>query len=259
MADRPTKPLVVIVGPTASGKTALALKLAEQFNGEIICADSRTIYKGMDIGTAKPTQAERQATAHHLLDIVEPDESFNVVEFQQQAFASIEDVLSRGKLPILVGGSGMYVDSVIFNYQFAQANAPRDSKNPRHLSADVPRQQLKLRDETLVLGMDIDADTLRARSESRTRAMVDDGLLQEVKTLSLRYGWDVPAMWSPAYRAFRGCIDGQKTLQQAIKDCVTYDAQLAKKQRTWFRRNNSIHWLSDPSIAVDLVTTFLNT
>lgn len=260
MADRPAKPLVVIVGPTASGKTALALDLARQFNGEIICADSRTVYKGMDIGTAKPTLAEQQAIPHHLLDVVSPSESFNVVEFQRRATDCIAEILQRDRLPILVGGSGMYIDAVIFNYDFAHADAKRDPQNPRHLSPDVPRQNLQLRKETLVLGMDVEPDVLRKRSLQRTKAMVKDGLLDELNTLSKLYGWDdVPAMWSPAYRAFRGCIEGYKTLEEATADCVMYDSQLAKKQRTWFRRNNSIHWISDPSKAVDLVTTFLNT
>src|SRR5687767_5549731 len=112
-------PLVVIVGETASGKTALAVKLAQQFNGEIIAADSRTIYKEMNIGTAKPSPEERKAVPHHLIDILYPNERFTVADFQRLANETITDILSRGKLPLLVGGSGLYIDSVIFNYSFA--------------------------------------------------------------------------------------------------------------------------------------------
>src|SRR5690554_3992440 len=103
-------PLVVIVGQTASGKSALAMHLARRFNGEIIAADSRTVYRDMDIGTAKPTPKDRAAVPHHLIDIVDPDESFNVADFQRLANAAIKDVARRGKLPILVGGTGLYVD-----------------------------------------------------------------------------------------------------------------------------------------------------
>ncbi|MCA9329373.1 tRNA dimethylallyltransferase [Candidatus Saccharibacteria bacterium] len=259
MAYSLAPPLIVIVGTTASGKTSLAIELAKKFNGEIICADSRTVYKEMNIGTAKPTLSEREEVVHHLLDIVSPNQKFNVAQFQELVFLTIEDVAIRGKLPILVGGSGMYIDSVIFNYRFAGSNAYRDSTNPRHLSPDVPRQELMLRDNTLIFGIDWPKDILVERSENRVRAMIKSGLLQESIMLSERYGWDIPAMRSPAYRSFRGYISGLKTMDKAIADCVVYDGQLARKQRTWFRRNNSIQWVNDPNIIVDLTTTFLNT
>ena len=114
------QPLVVIAGPTASGKSELAMKLAERFNGEIICADSRTIYKNMDIGTAKPTKLDQKAITHHLLDMIEPGELFSVYDFQQQAKAAINAIRSSGKLPIMVGGTGLYIDSVVFYYYFTQ-------------------------------------------------------------------------------------------------------------------------------------------
>ena len=110
--------LVVILGPTASGKSAMALELAQKFNGEIVCADSRTIYKGMDIGTAKPSIQEQQLVRHHLIDIVEPDRPFSAAQFKQAAQDAIAEIQSRGKLPFLVGGSGMYIDSVIYDYGF---------------------------------------------------------------------------------------------------------------------------------------------
>lgn len=251
-------PLVVIVGPTASGKTALAIELAKKFNGEIICADSRTIYRGMDIGTAAPTVPERQGIPHHLLGIIDPDQSFNVVRFKKIADEAVVDIQARGKLPILVGGSGLYIDAVIFGYDFATTYTERNPLNPRHLRRSVPRQTMRLRDNTLVVGMDVDPEVLRGRIRQRIRTMLEQGLLDEVKVLSTIYSWDLPAMQAPAYKAFHGYLDGTKTIEQASADLATYDAQLAKKQRTWFRRNNSIHWLSNPSDAVDLVTTLLN-
>ena len=117
-------PLVVIVGPTASGKTGLAIELAEKYNGEIICADSRTIYRGMDIGTAKPTLKERQGVVHWGLDLVEPGEAFSAADFKAYADDKIANIRSREKVPFLVGGTGLYIDAVIFNYQFGTTADP---------------------------------------------------------------------------------------------------------------------------------------
>jgi tRNA dimethylallyltransferase len=115
-------PLIVIVGPTASGKSALAMQLAERFGGEIICADSRTVYKGMDIGTAKPSAEDQARVPHHGLDLVEPGERFSAVDFKNYATQTIADIRARGKIPFLVGGTGLYVDAVIFDYHFGQAD-----------------------------------------------------------------------------------------------------------------------------------------
>ena len=111
-------PLVVITGPTASGKTGLALELAKKYDGEIICADSRTIYRGMDIGTAKPTTIERATVPHHGLDLVEPGERFTAHDFQRIANEAIGDIRKRGHVPFLVGGTGLYIDAVVREYQW---------------------------------------------------------------------------------------------------------------------------------------------
>lgn len=112
------KPLIVIVGPTASGKTATAISIAQRYDGEIICADSRTVYKGMDIGTAKPTLDEQTLVKHWGIDLVSPDQRYTVGMFQSYARDVIDDIYARGKRPILVGGTGLYVDSILFNYDF---------------------------------------------------------------------------------------------------------------------------------------------
>lgn len=122
--DGAVAPLIAIVGPTASGKTALALGIAERFAGEIICADSRTIYKGMNIGTAKPTAEERARVPHHCIDLIEPGETFSAADFKRCALAAIEDIRMRGKVSILVGGTGLYVDAVLFDYQFGEQADP---------------------------------------------------------------------------------------------------------------------------------------
>ena len=115
-------PLVVIVGPTASGKSATAMDVARAFNGEIICADSRTVYKGMDIGTAKPTAEDRAEVQHWGLDLVQPDERFTAADFKFYAQQKIAEIRARGHLPIVVGGTGLYVDGLIFDYQFSAAD-----------------------------------------------------------------------------------------------------------------------------------------
>lgn len=122
--------LLVIVGPTAVGKTSLSLELAERFNGEIISGDSMQVYKRMDIGTAKASIEEQQRVPHHLLDIKDPDESFSVAEFQERALEAIEGIQQRGKLPILVGGTGLYVKSVLYypQYSFSEANANSETR-----------------------------------------------------------------------------------------------------------------------------------
>src|SRR4051812_22066904 len=119
MASTQQKPeLLVIVGPTASGKSELALKVAQEFRGEIIAADSRTIYKGMDIGTAKPTKEEQQLAPHWGLDLVEPGQTFSVYQFKKYTEERIEEIKKRNKLPILVGGSGLYIDGILFGFEF---------------------------------------------------------------------------------------------------------------------------------------------
>jgi tRNA dimethylallyltransferase len=130
-------PLVVILGPTAVGKTAVAICLAEEFNGEIVSADSRQVYRGMDIGTAKPTPEERARVPHHLIDVVEPDEEFHLARFQRLARAAIDDILSRGKVPFLVGGTGQYIRAVVEGWRVPPV--PPDEELRRRLYAEAER------------------------------------------------------------------------------------------------------------------------
>jgi tRNA dimethylallyltransferase len=283
-------PLVVIVGQTASGKTALSLKLAHLFGGEIIAADSRTVYKGMDIGTAKPQADEMDGIPHHLIDVVEPDEPFNAREFQALARKAIDDIAGRRKLPMIVGGTGLYVDAVIYRFDLSgSAPDPRvraeleqysveqlqsrirerglvlpvNARNPRHLirtleRGNTPVSRHPLRPHTLVLGLSVEREQLAAKVTARVHAMVGQGLVGEVERLGKRYGWDTPALQAPAYKAFRGFVEGQITLEEAVRLFVQQDMQYAKRQKTWFSRNKDIHWISNLEEAVDIVTTFLN-
>lgn len=252
------KPLIVIVGETASGKSALAIELAGRFNGEIICADSRTVYKGLNIGTAKPTADERANVPHHLLDIVTPDQPFTAADFKRLANEAIDDITMRGKIPIMVGGTGLYIDSVLFNYSFAPAGAERDPKNPRHLSKSAQNSREGLRSNTLVIGLSLEREKLRERVSNRVNDMVQAGLVHELRGLAEKYGWDAPALQAPGYKAFRGYLKGEKTLDEAKALFISSDMNLAKRQRTWFKRNNSIHWANNREQAIELVTTFLS-
>jgi tRNA dimethylallyltransferase len=148
-----TKPkVVVIVGPTASGKTALGIEVAKRFNGEVISADSMQIYKDMDIGTAKPTVDEQKQAVHHLVDFVEPDQRYSVADFKRDAEAKIEEILAKGKLPIIVGGTGLYVNSLIYNIEFKEDVVDleyRKKLENRDISLD---DAIKAADEALTSG-----------------------------------------------------------------------------------------------------------
>jgi len=282
-------PLIVITGTTASGKTSLAIKVAQHCNGEIICADSRTVYRGMDIGTAKPSFQERKLVKHHLLDVVNPDQVFTVFDFKQRADALIKDIMSRGKTPILVGGSGLYIDAVVYDYKFRPVNEknrrkyehasieelqnyliarkislPENSRNKRHLlrlveTGQEPPNQRHLRNNTYIFGLFVSPAEQKERSHRRLEVMIKQGLIEEVRTLRKKYALTLPSMQAPAYKAFQTYIEKECTLEEAKELCLQYEAQLAKKQRTWFKRNKSIQWYDDPSKIVELSTTLLNT
>ena len=249
-------PLLVIVGETGSGKSELALKLAKQFNSEIICADSRTVYKGMDIGTAKPSKTDQKTTKHHLLDIVWPSQRFTVVDFKKLANEAIKDISNRAKLPILVGGTGLYVDSVIYDFKF-NSSSERNPLNPRHrLKNSSP--ETELRDNTLVIGLKNNKQDLEKRLTNRVEAMVSNGLVDEVRTLMKKYPSDSKALEGTSYKSFKKYLDGELEIDEAKRLFVSYDLALAKRQRTWFKRNKSIHWVDNGDDVVVLVTTFLN-
>ena len=133
--------LLVIIGPTAVGKTKLSIELAKRFNGEIISGDSMQVYKGMDIGTAKIKKQEMEGVPHYLLDIKEPDEPFSAAEFQKRANTCIEDIQDRGKLPIIVGGTGLYIQSVIYDYHFSEA--PSDPLYREKLEKQVKEEGIE--------------------------------------------------------------------------------------------------------------------
>ena len=287
MASRNLGPLVAIVGQTASGKTSFAIELAEYIGGEIICADSRTVYKNMDIGTAKPSLVEQKRVKHHLIDVVNPDENFSVSDFKQLAEAAMLDIQARKKIPILVGGSGLYIDSIIYDYKFREnVNSPEETSgmtieqmkdrilglglelpenhsNPRYLSRIIQTKQNSpsnrtLRENTIVVGLDIPAEILLANSINRTNIMIKNRLIDELRQLVDKYDFELNSFRAPSYKGLIGYINGDNDLQKSIQEIVNADLRLAKKQRTWFKRNKSIHWLNNPSEYVATTTTLLN-
>ncbi len=283
--------LIAVVGPTASGKTDLAIRLAEEFGGEIVCADSRTIYRGMDIGTAKPTARERARVPHHLLDIVDPNETLSAAAFKALAEEAIAGIAARGHVPILVGGSGLYIDAVLFDYQFPRMVDPAqraifetmsDDELREMLAAEAPvayervdlanrRRVLRavetagegrsrsdvLRAETLVLGLALNKEITQSRVAQRIEKMLDQGFIREVRTIGEKFGWDGEAMNVIGYRAFKYHVHGDKSLDEAKADFVRGDMALYKKQMTWFKRNPAIVWLENPNDVLELVRGFL--
>ncbi len=285
--------LIVIVGETASGKSALALDLAQKFDGEIICADSWTVRREVNIGTAKPTPEELKKVPHHLLDVVEPGEDFTAAVYKRLAVQAIKDITARGKLAIMVGGTGLYIDSVIYDYGFLEAGdrglrealnvlsndnlllkikeqglelGDIDTSNKRRLirlietNGAVPSRQ-ELRPGTLIIGLQTDRTTLEQRITQRVDKMIEAGLEEEVANLADRYGWDCEALKGVGYSQWKPYFLDSQTLPETRDKIIKATKDLAKRQRTWFKRNNSIQWHSTPinmEQVSDIVTTFLS-
>lgn len=283
--------LIVVCGPTACGKTALALDLAVRYNGEIVCADSRTIYRGMDIGTAKPSARERARVRHHLLDVVDPGERLSAAAFKELAEAAIIDVQVRGKVPFLVGGSGLYIDAVVFDYEFpgpaddelrVRLEGMTDEELLEMLAAEDPEAWARVdlanrrrviraietagqrvfkrhepRPSTLLLGVTLNKEIVQTRVEQRINKMLAEGFIDEVRAIGEHFGWDSEAMNVIGYREFKDMVLGTKTVDEGVQDCVRETMALYKKQVTWFKRNSHIRWVSSTEEADRLVREFL--
>ena len=272
--DENRLPLIVIIGPTASGKTSLAIQLAKKYRGEIICADSRTVYRGMNIGTAKPSLSERQRVSHWGLDLVDPGDSFSVSQFKDYARQKIKEIRSRGNIPFLVGGTGLYIDSVIFDFQFGakyskekRANLqemtiselqqycinhdvalPENSKNKRYLVRAIERAYEKPSgleaplNNTIVVGITTEKQLLRQRITDRAKKMFKDGVVEETIGLVNNTGWCNEAMTGNVYPIIKKLIEKEIDEDQAIQEFIVSDVNLVKRQLTWFRRNPFIEW-----------------
>ena len=269
-----TTPLVVIAGPTASGKTALAIRLAERYDGEIICADSRTIYKGMDIGTAKPSAEEQARVPHWGLDIVEPGERFTVADFKAYAERKIQEIRERDRIPFLVGGTGLYIDAVIFDFQLAPVpdktlrtqlslmdvedlqdyciknniSLPENKQNKRYLVRAIERKNISIMrrnvplDNTYVVGITTNRETLRTRIEHRSEQLFTNNVVEEATILGEKYGWNSEAMTGNIYPLVKKYVDTAITESELRRHFAVSDWRLAKRQMTWLRRNPYIAW-----------------
>ena len=284
-------PVVCVVGPTASGKTALAQALALALDGEVVSADSMQIYRGMDIGTGKLAPNER-LVPHHGFDLVDPGEPYSAALFQDYARACFRDIDARGKRAVLCGGTGLYVRAAIDAYEFPQGeqvgNAVREryariareqgarvlwellrERDPRSAAivppADVKRvvrafelledgtslaeQRAKLASipqlvPALFVGLAVDPAVLNERIDARVDAMLETGLVDEVKRL-LQSGFrrGVTAPQAIGYKEIVAALDGETTIEEAAERIKTATHRYAKRQRTWFRKDNRIQWI----------------
>jgi tRNA dimethylallyltransferase len=233
-------PLIAIIGPTASGKTALASSLAVTLGGELISADSRQVYRGMDIGTAK----ERNLPVpQHLIDIKDPEERMTVAEFQALAYKEINNIHAAGKIPFLVGGSGLYAEAVMSGYLFEESGKSTAS-HPRYTS--------------LKIGIAIEREELRKRVAARTSQWIEQGLLEEIKGLiqqGVSRDWIVSL--GMEYRYFTLYLEGALSLEEAITKTNISINQFIKRQYTWWRRHANVHWVEGETEAEALVKAFL--
>ena len=296
-----TLPVLVLLGATAVGKTALSLDVAESLNAEIINADSMQLYRGMDIGTAKVPMGERRGIPHHMLDVLDVTESANVADYQRAARSTIDDIHARGKHVVLVGGSGLFIQAVIEDLQFPGSEPsirqrleedadrlgtesmyrrlhdfdPAAAANilPNNLrriiralevleiTGSAPRTRLtKLPDvyQSVRVGLRRPREELATRIERRVNDMWEQGLVAEVAALETRGLRDgLTASKALGYAQVLNGLDGLCTMEQAALDTVSATRKFAKRQDSWFGRDQHISWLDAATASVDSVLDLL--
>ena len=287
--------LIAVVGTNASGKSGLGIALARKYGGEVVSADSRQVYTGLDLGSGKVTPEETQGVPHHLLDVCAPGTFFTMADFQRMAYAAIDDIMDRGKLPFLVGGTGLYIDAVCDGYvlsniepdlsyrreleklstqrlaQMLREAMPDHSIDPANRNR-VMRQLEKLHDgdslaprkepryQVLKLGVTWDRETLCRRIDERLQRRVDQGMLREVQGLldagvseDFLYRLGLEYRYISQYLLGKGGSEAcmLEELSKAIK-------RFAKRQMTWFRRDQDIHWLDMRGDAMEQATALID-
>lgn len=233
-------PVIIILGPTGSGKTGVSIEIAKSIGGEVISADSRAIYKGMDIGTAKPTIEEMDGVPHYGMDLVEPGERFTVADWKQYAETKIADIKARGKVPIITGGTGLYIDALIYDYHFKGPTGAKIGDFEQKSCSD----RTEVKGNFLIIGIKWPTGVLRERLKKRIDAMFSPELYAETEKLVQIYGWGSQAMKSDIYEYAYKYLEGELTLEEAKEQCFYEDWHLAKRQMTWFKRNKQIIWLN---------------
>lgn len=286
------KTVICILGATATGKSGLSLSLANQINGEVISADSMQIYRGLDIGTAKISKSQMQGITHHMLDIVAPTDNFSVAQYCTMAQACIEDIFDRRKVPMLVGGTGLYIDSLLSGLEFAEMTVDESYREQLHdLAAkqgnETVWKQLNEVDPALaqtlhpnnlrrviralevyhVSGQPMsemakiaqrepkypciyiglryaDRQLLYKRINERVDHMLEQGLLSEIeRVLDAGVPRDCQALQAIGYKEFLPYFDGMISLDEAVETAKRNSRRYAKRQYTWFKRNEQIHWI----------------
>lgn len=283
--------ILVIVGPTAVGKTYVSIELAKKLNTEVISADSMQVYKYMDIGTAKVTNEEACGIKHHMIDLIEPNEEFSVSEFQKMAENHIEAIHKLNKLPIVIGGSGLYVNSLLYDLDFGKVKS--DDKIKKYytdyynehgvdklhelLESIDPESALKIHKnnvkrviralevcnitgkrfsemntdirkpsqkyDCIIIGLEMDRKILYDRINKRVDIMVENGLIEEVKSLIDKgYNRDLVSLQGIGYKEIIDYIDGKTSKEEAIEILKTNTRRFAKRQFTWFKADSNIKW-----------------
>ena len=242
VAQKSELPLIVIVGPTASGKTGLAIRIAKEFGGEIISADSRAVYKGLSIGTAKPSKDEQQGVPHWGIDVARPDERFTAADFKEYAVQKIAEIRARGHIPLLVGGTGLYIDAVVYDFQFPQIDNVIEVRS--RFMKRTNECGYAPRDNTVIVGIATEKSTLDERIKLRAKQIFASGVIDEAVAAAATYGWENEAMSGNIYPLIKQYLAGELTKSELQERFAIKDRQLAKRQVTWFKRNEHITWLS---------------
>ena len=284
--------VIVLIGPTASGKTELAIEIAEYFKTNIHNIDSRQIYKSMDIGTAKPSKKQQKKIKHFLIDIEEPIYPINVKQFQEIAQKSIKREIQRDYLPFLVGGSGLYMNSITKGFFVPDVPPQNDLRkqleelgqkkcwdllnNCDPLSTQKisfadrirtiralevfyvtgkPLSTLQVQNppEWKILELGLDRDNLKERILERTKNMFLSGIIEETNTLISKYGFDLPILETIGYREARDVLNNHSTIDKAIELTSAKTIQFAKRQKTWFRNKNNPLWRNNKNLLKDAI------
>lgn len=270
--------ILAIVGPTGVGKTKLSIELAKIYNGEIINADSMQIYEGLDIGTAKATKEEMQGIPHHLLSIKKVEEDYTVFDYQKDARKKIEEIKAKRKIPIFVGGTGYYLKSALYDYQFIEEECTNNQKyeeltndelikkiesfeygivydknNRNRLTrllsrlenGEVPTKNefSLLYDDVIFIGLTTDRETLYQKINERFLNMLIP-LIDEVKPYCIQNIKTKPLMTGIGYKEFYPFFENNKTLKDVVRECQKNSRNYAKRQYTWFENQMDIHWFN---------------
>ena len=301
--------VIVICGPTASGKTALGVELAKRINGEVVSCDSMQIYKDMTIGTAKPLPEEMQGIKHYLIDFVSPDTRYSVAEFKQDATDAIEEIILKGKTPILVGGTGLYIDSLIYGIEYNDIEideeyrlelekiakeqgldtlyneakridskamekiSPNDKKRIMRVleiykqtgktktQQEIESRKAEVKYDYKVYAIDMDRQILYDRINRRVDIMIENGLIEEVKTLLEKYDEFPTAMQGLGYKEVLEYLNYKCSKEEMIENIKMQTRRYAKRQLTWFRKNKQTIWIdgtNDIQNNIDIILEGIN-